>query len=344
VAGGWSLPPQSASVTATHRPRILRPRRRDRRPTVAGDAVTPPTHPAPGDHHRNPQASTDPAREQARTTSRRGSAVGRQHSPSLPAPSTTTGWAIFPCLSPGAREWSTRVALTLRMLGGRTCPRSPAPSWCGRHLGQGAPARRPRSRGPVIPYRLPAADDLPSSRLRRTRRAFSLLQRWLPGEPAPTPIRYAHDLTPGDPLTRPEPALPPEDGEVGAGLWLMLPPRGPPAHRPGSRAANGSPRRTGPWGPGTAALGPRVHRPWCGNASPLPPPRGVSGSLPDPRSDQRRAHRRPDVRDTAVAGRPPLYDQLVRLTPRRSSPSTGPSPGPPNLTARVALAAVEPSS
>ena len=61
-------------------------------------------------------------------------------------------------------------------------------------------------------------------------------------------------------------------------------------------------------GPGTRRWSPRVIG-WCASAD-----ASGSGSLPDPRSDQRRAHLR-DIRDTDWSQVVALYDQLVRLDP-----------------------------
>jgi RNA polymerase sigma-70 factor, ECF subfamily len=129
---------------------------------------------------------------------------------------------IFTCCHP-ALAMQTRVALTLRMLGGLTVPEI-----ARAFLVQESTVRQRISRAKAkikaagIPYRVPAAEDLPA----RVSGVLAVLylvfnEGYLATGPDTDPIR--HDLTAeAIRLTRLIRALLPEDGEVAGLLALML--------------------------------------------------------------------------------------------------------------------------
>ncbi len=126
-------------------------------------------------------------------------------------------------------------------------------------------------------------------------------------------------------LTRLIRALMPQDGEVAGLLALMLLTE---ARRAARVSASGDLVTLDEQdrGPGTRRWSPRVIG-WC--ASAWPP--GGSGSLPDPRGDQRRPHLRPrHTRHRLVAG------------PRALRPARPPRPSPIiALNRAIAVAAVD---
>ena len=129
---------------------------------------------------------------------------------------------IFTCCHP-ALAMQTRVALTLRMVGGLTVPE------IGRaFLVQEATMEKRITRAKAkikaarIPYRMPSADDLPA----RVSGVLAVLylvfnEGYLASSPDTDPVR--HDLTTeAIRLTRLTRELLPEDGEVAGLLALML--------------------------------------------------------------------------------------------------------------------------
>ena len=170
----------------------------------------------------------------------------------------------------------------------------------------------------------------PGTRLRRPRRPLPRLQRGLPGD------RPRHRSRPSRPDRRGDPAHPagprPHAGgrRGGRAAGADAPHRGPP-HRPGlGERRAGHARRAGSRG-----LGRGADRRGSSAGARAPGHRGGSGSLPDPRRDQRRAHLRPRRAATPTGGRSsPSTTSSSASTPRRSSPSTGPSRSPSSTARR----------
>ena len=209
---------------------------------------------------------------------------------------------IFTCCHP-ALAMETRVALTLRMVAGLTVPEI-ARAFLVQEtaIGQRITRAKAKIKAARIPYRVPSAEDLPA----RVSGVLAVLflvfnEGYLATGPDTDPVR--HDLTAeAIRLTRLIRAFMPQDGEVAGLLALMLLTE---ARRtcPGfGERRTGHPRRAGPWDLGRGA--DRRGSP-AGARAPGRP--GGSGSLPDPRSDQRRAHLGPrHTRHRLVAGRRPL--------------------------------------
>jgi RNA polymerase sigma-70 factor, ECF subfamily len=129
---------------------------------------------------------------------------------------------IFTCCHP-ALAMETRVALTLRMVGGLTVPQiaraflvqEPA-------MGQRITRAKAKIKAARIPYRVPAAEDL-SARVSGVLAVLFLVfnEGYLATGPETDPVR--HELTAeAIRLTRLIRALLPEDGEVAGLLALML--------------------------------------------------------------------------------------------------------------------------
>jgi RNA polymerase sigma-70 factor, ECF subfamily len=129
---------------------------------------------------------------------------------------------IFTCCHP-ALAMETRVALTLRMVGGLTVPEI-ARAFLVREstMGQRITRAKAKIRAARIPYRVPSADDLPV----RVSGVLAVLflvfnEGYLASGPDTDPVR--EDLTAeAIRLTRMLRSLMPEDGEVTGLLALML--------------------------------------------------------------------------------------------------------------------------
>ena len=209
---------------------------------------------------------------------------------------------IFTCCHP-ALAMETRVALTLRMVGGLTVPEI-ARAFLVQEatMGQRITRAKAKIKAARIPYRVPSAEDLPA----RVSGVLAVLylvfnEGYLATGPDTDPVR--HDLTAeAIRLTRLVRDLLPEDGEVAGLLALMLLTE---ARRTARVSASGElvtldEQDRGAWDAALIAEGHRLVR------ERLAAGRG-SGSLPDPRRDQRRAHLRPRrARHRLVAGRRPL--------------------------------------
>lgn len=129
---------------------------------------------------------------------------------------------IFTCCHP-ALAMETRVALTLRMVGGLTMPEI-ARAFLVREttMGQRLTRAKAKIKASRIPYRVPSADDLPS-RVSGVLAVLFLIfnEGYLATGPDTDPVRY--DLTAeAIRLTRLIRVLMPEDGEVIGLLALML--------------------------------------------------------------------------------------------------------------------------
>src|SRR6266700_5485777 len=129
---------------------------------------------------------------------------------------------IFTCCHP-ALAMQTRVALTLRMLGGLTVPEIARAFLVAESaMEQRITRAKAKIKAARIPYRVPAADDLPA----RVTGVLAVLylvfnEGYLATGPGTDPVR--HDLTAeAIRLTRLIRALLPDDGEVAGLLALML--------------------------------------------------------------------------------------------------------------------------
>lgn len=129
---------------------------------------------------------------------------------------------IFTCCHP-ALAMQTRVALTLRMVGGLTVPEVARAFLVQESaMGQRITRAKAKIRAARIPYRVPSAEDLPA----RVSGVLAVLflvfnEGYLATGPDTDPVR--HDLTvEAIRLTRLIRALMPEDGEVAGLLALML--------------------------------------------------------------------------------------------------------------------------
>jgi RNA polymerase sigma-70 factor (ECF subfamily) len=129
---------------------------------------------------------------------------------------------IFTCCHP-ALAMDTRVALTLRMVGGLTMPEIARAFLVQESaMGQRITRAKAKIKAARIPYRVPSAEDLPA-RISGVLAVLFLVfnEGYLATGPDTDPIR--HDLTAeAIRLTRLIRALMPEDGEVAGLLALML--------------------------------------------------------------------------------------------------------------------------
>ena len=239
---------------------------------------------------------------------------------------------IFICCHP-ALAMQARVALTLRMVGGLTVPEI-ARAFLVREttLEQRITRAKAKIKAARIPYRVPAAEDLPA----RVTGVLAVLylvfnEGYLATSPDTDPVR--HDLTAeAIRLTRLIRALMPDDGEVAGLLALMLltEARRTARSRP---AANWSPSTSRTVGPGTRRWSPRVTG-WSASASPLPRPGWLRAVT---RSSRRSTPCTPPPATYATpTGRrsSPSTTNSSPSTPRRSSPSTGPSRSPSSTDRR----------
>ena len=217
---------------------------------------------------------------------------------------------IFTCCHP-ALAMETRVALTLRMVGGLTVPEIARAflvqeSTMGRRITR-AKAKVKAAR---IPYRVPSPEDLPA----RVSGVLAVLflvfnEGYLATGPDTDPVR--HDLTvEAIRLTRLIRALMPEDGEVAGLLALMLLTE---ARHTARISASGElvtlvEQDRGAW---DAALIAEGHRLVCERlASGVAPGRyQILAAINAVHTSA------PDARDTDWSQVVALYDQLVRLDP-----------------------------
>ena len=226
---------------------------------------------------------------------------------------------IFTCCHP-ALAMETRVALTLRMVGGLTVPEIARAFLVQEStMGQRITRAKAKIKAARIPYRVPSAEDLPA----RVSGVLAVLflvfnEGYLATGPDTDPVRQ--DLTAeAIRLTRLIRALLPEDGEVAGLLALMLLTE---ARRTARVSASGElvtldEQDRGAWDAALIAEGHRLVRERLAS-------RGAAGSLPDPRRDQRRAHLRPRrARHRLVADRRPLRPARPPrpLADRRPQPS-----------------------
>ena len=236
---------------------------------------------------------------------------------------------IFTCCHP-ALAMETRVALTLRMVGGLTVPEI-ARAFLVQEatMGQRITRAKAKIKAARIPYRVPSAEDLPA----RVSGVLAVLflvfnEGYLATGPDTDPVR--HDLTAeAIRLTRLIRALMPEDGEVAGLLALMLLTE---ARRTARVSASGElvtldEQDRGAWDAALVAEGHRLVRerlaagvaPGATRSSPRSTP-----YTPPPATPATPTGRRSSPSTTGSSG----------STPPRSSPSTGRSRSPSSTARR----------
>jgi len=217
---------------------------------------------------------------------------------------------LFTCCHP-ALSMEARVALTLRMVGGLTVPEIAraflAPEST---VGQRITRAKAKIKAARIPYRVPAAADLPA----RVSGVLAVLflvfnEGYLATGPDTDPVR--HDLTAeAIRLTRLLRALLPQDGEVTGLLALMLltdARRGARVAADGVLVTLGDQDRTA-WDAALVAEGHRLVRERLA-AGVAPGRYQILAAINAVHTDAA------DVRDTDWSQVIALYDQLVRLDP-----------------------------
>ncbi len=220
---------------------------------------------------------------------------------------------VFTCCHP-ALAMEARVALTLRMVGGLTVPEI-ARAFLVQEttMGQRITRAKAKIKAARIPYRVPAADDLPA----RVSGVLAVLflvfnEGYLASGPDTDPVR--HDLTAeAIRLTRLVRALMPEDGEVAGLLALMLLTE---ARRTARVSASGElvtldEQDRGAWDATLVAEGHQLVRErLVASAAGVAPGRyQILAAINAVHTSAR------DVRDTDWSQVVALYDQLVRLDP-----------------------------
>ncbi len=217
---------------------------------------------------------------------------------------------VFTCCHP-ALAMEARVALTLRMVGGLTVPEI-ARAFLVQEatMGQRITRAKAKIKAARIPYRVPAAEDLPT-RVSGVLQVMFLVfnEGYLATGPDTDPVR--HDLTSeAIRLTRLIRVLLPDDGEVAGLLALMLMTE---ARRTARVAPNGElvtldEQDRGAWDPTLVAEGHRLVRERL--ASGVAPGRyQILAAINAVHTSAA------DVRDTDWSQVVALYDQLVRIDP-----------------------------
>jgi RNA polymerase sigma-70 factor (ECF subfamily) len=215
---------------------------------------------------------------------------------------------IFTCCHP-ALAMETRVALTLRMVGGLTVPEI-ARAFLVQEtaMGQRITRAKAKIKAAGIPYRVPSAEDLPG----RVSGVLAVLflvfnEGYLATGPDTDPVR--HELTAeAIRLTRLIRALLPDDGEVAGLLALMLLTE---ARRTARVSGSGElipldEQDRGAWDPALVAEGHHLVRERL--ATGLPPGRyQILAAVNAVHTSAR------DARDTDWSQIVALYDQLVRI-------------------------------
>ncbi|TCO60975.1 RNA polymerase sigma factor [Actinocrispum wychmicini] len=217
---------------------------------------------------------------------------------------------IFTCCHP-ALAMDTRVALTLRMVGGLTVPEIARAFLVAESaMGQRITRAKAKIKAARIPYRVPAAEDLPT----RVAGVLTVLflvfnEGYLATGPDTDPVR--HDLTAeAIRLARLIRALLPDDGEVAGLLALMLLIE---ARHPARVSANGElvaldEQDRGAWDAALIAEGHRLVRERLA-AGVAPGRYQILAAINAVHTSAR------DMRDTDWSQVLALYDQLVRLEP-----------------------------
>jgi RNA polymerase sigma-70 factor (ECF subfamily) len=220
---------------------------------------------------------------------------------------------VFTCCHP-ALAMETRVALTLRMVGGLSVPEI-ARAFLAQEstVGRRITRAKAKIKAARIPYRVPSVEDLPA-RVSGVLAVVYLVfnEGYLATGPDTDPVR--HDLTAeAIRLTRLIRALMPEDGEVAGLLALMLLTE---ARRTARVSASGelvalNEQDRGAWDAALVAEGHRLVRERLAAAAAGVAP-GRYQILAAINAVHTSAH---DVRDTDWSQVVALYDQLVRLDP-----------------------------
>ncbi|MEV4140062.1 DUF6596 domain-containing protein [Dactylosporangium sp. NPDC049742] len=217
---------------------------------------------------------------------------------------------IFTCCHP-ALAMETRVALTLRMVGGLTVPEI-ARAFLVQEtaMGQRITRAKAKIKAARIPYRLPAAEDLPA----RVAGVLAVLflvfnEGYLATGADSDPVRpglTAEAIR----LTRLIRALLPADGEVAGLLALMLLTEARRAARisAGGELVTLAEQDRGAWDPALIAEGHRLVRQRLA-AGEAPGRYQILAAINAVHTSAR------DVRDTDWSQVVALYDQLVRLDP-----------------------------
>jgi RNA polymerase sigma-70 factor, ECF subfamily len=220
---------------------------------------------------------------------------------------------IFICCHP-ALAMESRVALTLRMVGGLTVPEiAHAFLVTESAMGQRITRAKAKIKAARIPYRVPSAEDLPA----RVTGVLAVLflvfnEGYLATGPHTDPQR--HDLTAeAIRLTRLVRALLPDDGEVAGLLALMLLTE---ARRPARVSASGelvplAEQDRGAWDATLIAEGHQLVRERLATAAAgaAPGRYQILAAINAVHTSAR------DMRDTDWSQVLALYDQLVRLDP-----------------------------
>ncbi len=217
---------------------------------------------------------------------------------------------IFTCCHP-ALMMETRVALTLRMVGGLTVPEI-ARAFLVQEtaMGQRITRAKAKIKAARIPFLMPSAEDLPV----RVSGVLTVLflvfnEGYLATGPDSDPVR--HDLTAeAIRLTRQLRTLMPQDGEVAGLLALMLLTEARRTARvsPSGELVNLEEQDRGAWDAALVAEGHQLVRERL--ATGMPPGRyQILAAINAVHTSAR------DIRDTDWSQVVALYDQLVRLDP-----------------------------
>ena len=221
---------------------------------------------------------------------------------------------IFTCCHP-ALAMETRVALTLRMVGGLSVAEI-ARAFLVQETAMGRRITRAKAKikAARIPYRVPSAEDLPA-RMSGVLAVLFLVfnEGYLATDPGTDPVR--HDLTAeAIRLTRLIRALVPDDGEAAGLLALMLLTE---ARRPARVSASGElvtldEQDRGAWDAALIAEGHQLVRERLATVAAT----GVAAGRYQILAAINAVHTcARDVRDTDWSQIVALYDQLVRLDP-----------------------------
>jgi len=227
-------------------------------------------------------------------------------------PSTTTGSGlIFTCCHRRSR-WETRVALTLRMVGGLTVPEI-ARAFLVQEttMGSGSPARRP-DQGGSHPVSGAIRGGSPA-RVSGVLAVLFLVFNRATWRPARHRSGTARPDRRGDPAHPPDPCLIPDDGEVAGLLALMLltEARRPPGSRRTANWSRSTKQDRAAWDTELIAEGHRLVRErLAAAAAGVAPGRyQILAAINAVHTSAR------DIRDTDWSQVLALYDQLVRLDP-----------------------------